>query len=59
MTNESGKRPELKGKSAVNPSRNQGYMEEMSIENLAKKALAETIRDGGAFAKENPDRFKQ
>lgn len=59
MTNESGTRSELKGKSAVNPSHQQGFKEEISIENLTKEALAETIREGGAFARENSDQFKQ
>jgi hypothetical protein len=29
------------------------------MEKLAKKALEETLQDGGAFAKDNPDQFKQ
>lgn len=40
-------------------SRKRGFNEEMSMEQLAKKALAETIRDGGAFARENSDPFKK
>ncbi|MET3699573.1 hypothetical protein SAMN05877753_11245 [Bacillus oleivorans] len=59
MTNESGSKSELKGKSAVDPSGQKKYKEEISAENLAKEALAETIREGGAFARENPDQFKQ
>ncbi|HWO78269.1 MAG TPA: hypothetical protein VNM69_20585 [Bacillus sp. (in: firmicutes)] len=59
MTEESGSKKELKGKSAIDPSRQKGFNEEISAESLAKKALDETIRDGGAFASENPNRFKQ
>ncbi|WP_299093280.1 hypothetical protein [uncultured Metabacillus sp.] len=46
-------------RSKVRTSNQQGYKEEMSMENLAKEALAKTIREGGAFARENSDRFKQ
>ncbi|SEN85604.1 hypothetical protein SAMN05192533_12331 [Mesobacillus persicus] len=46
-------------RSRRNTSRNRGFNEEMSMEQLAKKALAETIRDGGAFARENSDAFKK
>jgi hypothetical protein len=59
MTNESGTRSELKGKSAVGPSYQQGFKEEISMESLTKQALAETIREGGAFARESSDQFKQ
>jgi hypothetical protein len=37
----------------------QRYNEEISMEQLAKKALEETIREGGAFAQENQEQFKQ
>lgn len=35
------------------------YNEEMSMEMLAERALAETLREGGAFARQNNERFKQ
>ena len=35
------------------------YNEEMSMEMLAEHALAETLREGGAFARQNNERFKQ
>ncbi|MEH7235052.1 hypothetical protein [Bacillus sp. JJ1562] len=41
-----------------NSTQNQ-YKEEVSMEMLAERALAETIREGGAFARKNDERFKQ
>lgn len=49
---------ELFGKSDTSPDNQRLYNDEQKIENLAKEALAETIRDGGAFARENSNRFK-
>jgi len=37
----------------------QNYNEEISMETLAKQALEQTIKEGGAFARENSDQFKQ
>lgn len=33
--------------------------EEISAELLAERALSETLREGGAFASENEERFKK
>ncbi|WP_053363339.1 hypothetical protein [Bacillus sp. FJAT-27251] len=59
MTKQTGSGAELNGEFGSGYSRKPNYNEEMSMEQLAKKALEETIRDGGAFARENPDQFKQ
>ncbi|KKK36372.1 hypothetical protein WQ57_19515 [Mesobacillus campisalis] len=59
MTKQSGYGAGMNGESGSGYSRKPNYNEEMSMEQLAKKALEETIRDGGAFARENPDQFKQ
>ncbi|MGM7723691.1 hypothetical protein [Metabacillus sp. Hm71] len=53
MTNES------RNGSNVSPSNRQRFKEEISMENLAKEALAKTIREGGAFAREKSDQIKQ
>ncbi len=42
-----------------NTSSQKQYKEEMSMEMLAERALAETLREGGAFARQNNERFKQ
>lgn len=49
----------IKGKFAKGSSHSQEFKEELSMDNLAKKALDETLRDGGAFARENSNHFKQ
>lgn len=54
MKNQSNSRSELTGKATKGFSQ-----EDIDMEKLARDALAETIRDGGAFAKENPEQFKQ
>ncbi|MCM3163345.1 hypothetical protein KDJ21_019225 [Metabacillus litoralis] len=44
---------------AADKSQAQNYNEEISMEILAKQALDQTIKEGGAFARENSDQFKQ
>ncbi|KKI92883.1 hypothetical protein WQ54_06780 [Bacillus sp. SA1-12] len=58
MTKESTNRSNLQGKLKSSSSNQQRFNEEISMENLAKEALAETIREGGAFAREKSDRSK-
>ncbi|MFS0823944.1 hypothetical protein [Bacillus sp. 1P02SD] len=47
----------IQNKSKNNSTRNE-YKEEVSMEMLAERALAETLREGGAFSRKNDDRFK-
>ncbi|WP_176551095.1 hypothetical protein [Bacillus sp. AFS040349] len=55
MTNKPNKGSLSRGYS----SQSQKYNEEISMETLAKQALDQTIKEGGAFARENSDQFKQ
>lgn len=59
MKNKSDTNAVQKEEPIGNQSPTNNYMEELSMDDLAKKALDETIRDGGAFASENSNQFKQ
>ena len=59
MTKKARPSSALKGRTAENPSPEKGFKEETSMEKLAKEALEETIREGGAFASENPNQFEE
>nr|WP_309099970.1 hypothetical protein [Fredinandcohnia onubensis] len=50
MTDKKASQDNLKNKSPQNQ-----YQEEISAELLAERALAETIREGGAFARKNDE----
>lgn len=48
-----------KRKGTFSSSYIQEFSEEINVDNLAKEALAKTIREGGAFARENSNQFRQ